>query len=805
MSTFNYTLNTTGIYPAQKLPATSKNEEWKKATMDYYIGKFYFGNNNNSVRRHDMKVAYDLYNSVFDELDFKYITDPFKVEDGFPASVQNLNIIKPKIDLLLGEETKRPFPFKVIQINDEATSSLQERRKADLNTVLFDIAQQGGPDEPITDKDIEKVTQVEKYYDTKYTTMAEKLGYSTIEYLMEKEEIKTKFLKGFHNWLCSSLAVFYVGQVGGEPTLEVVNLLDFSFDDSPEVQYVEDGEYAVRRMRMTPVAIYDRFQDIMPETELDKLLEKNNFTGSANGGMNEFKSINWKNIPFYPSSDENQITTNTLVVWHVTWKSYKKYGFLSYIDETGEEVTEVVDEFYKASEGETLTWEWGLEVWEGYRIGDDMYVGVKPVAEQAHSVDYPYRAKLPYVGAVFNNNNTVPKSLVDIMKPLQYMYIVIWYRLELALARDKGKIINMDVTQIPKSMGVDVNKWLHYLSASGVNFINPYEEGWDIPGREGGKPAGFNQISQVDLTMGNVIVGYINLMNKIEDMVGEISGITKQREGQTAPSELVTNAQQNIVQSGLITEPIVFGYNQVKRRVLNSLLNVAKNVWHTSNKKKLHYITDDALRVFMDINDDFLYSDLGIFMSDSTKESQNLEMLKSLYQPAMQNGASLFDIASIMTSNNVEDIKGKLEKIEKDRQQRENEIAQQQQEAAAQIEQMRNEVMSRQMDIEGEKLRIAEEDSIRKAETSIQTALINAQAKLQGDMIKAESMPDETVEESNEPTSLDMEKFKQQVYKESLDLMLKNKQIDETIRHNIATEQISRSKPKTSSTTKSKK
>jgi len=65
-------------------------------------------------------------------------------------------------------------------------------------------------------------------------------------------------------------------------------------------------------------------------------------------------------------------------------------------------------------------------------------------------------------------------------------------------------------------MGIDVNKWMHYISALGVNFVNPYEEGWDIPGREGGKAAGFNQISDIDLTMANSINQYIMLMDKIE-------------------------------------------------------------------------------------------------------------------------------------------------------------------------------------------------------------------------------------------------------------------------------------------------
>ena len=102
------------------------------------------------------------------------------------------------------------------------------------------------------------------------------------------------------------------------------------------------------------------------------------------------------------------------------------------------------------------------------------------------------------------------------------MYIVLWYRLELALARDKGKVVNMDVTQIPKSMHITPDKWLHYLSSVGVNFINPHEEGWAVPGREGGKPAQFNQITALDLTMSNVIAEYIQLMDKIEQLAGTI-------------------------------------------------------------------------------------------------------------------------------------------------------------------------------------------------------------------------------------------------------------------------------------------
>jgi hypothetical protein len=67
---------------------------------------------------------------------------------------------------------------------------------------------------------------------------------------------------------------------------------------------------------------------------------------------------------------------------------------------------------------------------------------------------------------------------------------------------------------------------MHYLGALGVAFINPYEEGWDVPGREGGRPAQFNQFQSWDLSMANVIDQYVNLMAKIEDMVAKLTGIT---------------------------------------------------------------------------------------------------------------------------------------------------------------------------------------------------------------------------------------------------------------------------------------
>lgn len=101
-----------GSFPVQKLPMSKKTKDWKEACVNYIIGKSGFSSgsgNNGRTRYEEMQTYYDLYNSIYNEKDLLYVTNPFKQKDGFPATAQDYNIIKPKVDLLLGEETKRPL------------------------------------------------------------------------------------------------------------------------------------------------------------------------------------------------------------------------------------------------------------------------------------------------------------------------------------------------------------------------------------------------------------------------------------------------------------------------------------------------------------------------------------------------------------------------------------------------------------------------------------------------------------------------------------------------------------------------
>lgn len=721
-------------FPRQKLPLSKKGKKWQKDCVNYIIGEGNVTSGGNSTSYYgELQTYYNLYNSIFDEKDFKSITNPFKVEDGFPATPHDFNIIRPKVDLLIGEETKRPLNFRVIRTSQEATSEMQEKEKQMiLQYIEAAITARMSPEEAqqfqeqLQSGEIMPPEQIAKYMDKDYKDIVENTAYHSLTYLREKLDLDNEFIKGWKDGLISGREIYYVGVLNAEPYVERVNPIYFSYDKSPDLEFIEDGSWCCRKMRMPITEVYDRYYDKLEEKDLDKLEEMIGSTPGRNLGDRSPVDMGIQ-LRIYDNPIFEGAGKSLVNVWHCCWKSFKKIFYVTTTDDAGQPQINIVDETYQPVGNEiSVEPDWIVEVWEGYRAGSDLYFGIQPIEYQHISIDNPNSQKLPYCGAIYSNTNSKPRSLVSILKPLQYMYIVLWYRLELAIARDKGKVVNMDITQIPKSMNISPAKWMHYLSSVGVNFINPYEEGWNIPGREGGKPAQFNQITALDLTMSNVIAEYIQLMDKIEELAGTISGITQQREGAVSSSEMVGNVERSVVQSSHITEPLFWVHNQCKRRVLNMLLNTAKGAWEETGKKKLQYIFDNGERAFLDITPKFYYEDMDVFVSDTSKDLENIQKLQQLIQPAMQNGASLLEAAEILTNDNFNIIKQKL----KDMQTRQEQMQQQQQEAEAQqqqqLQQMQNEAKQQELMLQEAQMDLQRYQIDQDNQTKIAVAQINA-------------------------------------------------------------------------------
>lgn len=724
-------------FPQQKLPLKKKNEQWQHDCVNFIIGEGdVVSGGTSSSRFGEIQTYYNLYNSIFDEKDFKRITNPFKVEDGFPATPQDFNIIRPKVDLLIGEETKRPMNFRVVRTSQEAASDIMNKEKEMLmQYIMASITARMSPEEAqqfqqqLQSGEVMPPEAIAKYMTKDYKDVVENAAYHTLTYLREKLSLDNEFIKGWKDALIAGAEIYYVGVQNDEPYMERVNPMYFSYDRAPDLEFIEDGSWCCRRMRLPVAEIYDRYYNKLTEKDLNKLNEM--LTGHSSNTMGDHGPVDnfggGIQMHIYDNPEFESKSRYAINVWHCCWKSFKKIYYVTYFDESGQAQVEIADESYKKTGMEiSVEPDWIIEVWEGYRAGSDLYFGIQPIEYQHVSIDNPNSQKLPYCGCIYSNTNSRPRSLVSILKPLQYMYIVLWYRLELAIARDKGKVVNMDITQIPKSMNITPDRWMHYLSSVGVNFINPYEEGWNVPGREGGKPATFNQITALDLTMSNVIAEYIQLMDKIEQLAGTISGITEQREGAISSNELVGNVERSVVQSSHITEPLFWAHNQCKRHALNMLLNTAQGAWQQTGKQKLSYIFDNGERAYLDITDKFYYEDMDVFVSDTSKDMENIQKLQQLIQPAMQNGASLLEAAEVLTNDNFNIIKQKLKEMQERQEQQMQQQQQAEQEQAIQLQQMQNEQREQELMLEEAKMELERYKIDADNQTKIAVAEISA-------------------------------------------------------------------------------
>jgi len=155
---------------------------------------------------------------------------------------------------------------------------------------------------------------------------------------------------------------------------------------------------------------------------------------------------------------------------------------------------------------------------------------MRPRPIQYNRLSNPSRCHFGIVGSIYNLNDSKPFSLVDMMKPYNYLYDAIHDRLNKAIASNWGKIITVDLAKVPK--GWDMEKWLHYAKINKIAVVDSFKEG-NIGASTGKLAGGLNNASSgvIDAETGNYIQQQINLLEFIKMEMSEVAGIAKQREG----------------------------------------------------------------------------------------------------------------------------------------------------------------------------------------------------------------------------------------------------------------------------------
>ncbi len=674
----------------QRLKQTEKDADDKayyKQMLDYLdsTGSSELYQDSNISERIKMKVNYDLFNNKLDPEELKHVCKPFGDEEGvgdMPADMVNRDIISGKIKAIAGMEFKRPFSWKVVAVNQEATT---RKEKEEYNRykqfVMAEIMkpiqeeieikyQEQIKSGKLTQEQIDQIKQqvaeetqamtppeVKKYMSREHQDPSEVLSTQLMNYLLQKEQIKEKFNKNLFHAAIAGKEIYMIGEKNGEPVLKVLNPLYFNCSRSEDCDYIEDEEWGSYEFALSPSTIVSQFRSELSDDDIDDIYE--NYT---------YNSTRVSEDRLFSFDLQGQtIDRNNIKVVYGAWKSERKVGFLEYTDKEGNPQMMLVSEKYifNPDAGDTnIDWQWIPETHHGYKVclPKPLYLSLGPVPGQHRDLDNLNEHKLPFYGTHYDNLNSETTSFVDRIKGYQYYYNVIMYRIDNLLASDKGKILLMNINAIPKSSGINLTRFQYFLEANKLAYFNPSEEA----NKRG--TADVNTIAKVlDMSLASDINQYIQIAEYIETKAGVSIGVPKQVEAQISADESVRNVQQNISMSSNILEPFFQVRNNVKRNVLQGMIEKGKVCYGQSKPRKLNYVLDDlSQQMIIDLNQDSISmldnSTLGLFVANSTNAAQAKAAVEALAHAAMQTQQmDILDIVKVIKAEGMQEAEESLE------------------------------------------------------------------------------------------------------------------------------------------------
>lgn len=725
--------------PPQQLPFNRKNKAWRKRHLDWAESKTFF---NYSLVRNSVlhkRINYDLLQGKLHMSDLQQIINPDQIKAGYiPEKIQHYPIINSKLNVLIGEESKRLFDYRVVITNPSAVSEIEEAKKAEILQKITEMVQNTQQSEEEFGGELDKMND---YYQYDWQDMREERANALLNHYWKEYNMPLIFNDGFVDALCVGEEIYQCDIVGGEPTLTRLNPCKVRVFKSGYSNRIEDADVVIIEDYWNPGRVIDTFYDVLTPKDRKYLEETPNNIDSSDvdsmGNIDErygfidgsqFLGDPDDGIYFDPMNSETSsllpfdLAGNVRVI-RMYWKSRRKIKKVKFYDPlTGDENFDFYPENYVLDEnsGEEEEIFYINEAWEGTKIGSDIYVNMGPRAVQYNRLSNPSRCHFGIIGTIYTINEDKPFSMVDMMKSYNYLYDVLHDRMNKLIAKNWGKIMQLDLAKIPA--GWDVEKWVYFAKTNSLAIVDSFKES-----NRGLVAGGLNNASSgvIDAELGNSIQMTLNLLEYIKNEMSEVVGISKQREGNIANRETVGGVERATLQSSYITEKIFLQHEDLKKRVMEAFLETAKIALQGRNMKFQHILSDNSIKI-MDIDgDEFSECDYGLVIDNSGSAQLLQQKLDGLAQAALQS--QVLNFSSIMKLYNASSLAEKQRMIEKS----EQEMQQRQEQAQQQQMQMQQQQIQAQQQQAQMQMQQAAMLNQQDNETKIQVAQIQAQAKVE--------------------------------------------------------------------------
>lgn len=708
------------IFPDQFKTEKEKQEDsWMKNTMDFFANKAYAS----YVNARDSYVKnYDLVKGILRREDFyehdevKSWTDQLSKDLALPAYVKHYSIMTAPLNELSGELTKRPDGYKVKAFDDDSKAEELEFKTELLNQFILAQARkkilekleiQG---EEVDEDQLNQLTleEVKGEVDS-YTSTAEKWANHVLTAV--KAELNLKEIKedSFRDMCISARPRIHIYEDNSNLgfNIEAVNPKNTWYVSVPDRQYLSDptgrqrGAYAAGTVHVMEISeIIEKFPDLTKE-EVDHLRKSLDNFGLINARESNLTA---PNVPAgaasvkYDTYDPLVLQTRMLVesdmkenndslrdwlglsnnpgafgykyaVVVAYWASKKKIGKLTYIDETGNPQSKLVDENYISGTIPTeieVEWGWINQWYQGVKIGPDIY-HVKPF----NLFNY-----CPLIGMDWELKNTEAKSPVDMMKPFQVLYNVCLNQLYDLFKKEIGNVPSINIRRIPKLKDGDdqdaIDMWMLEAKERGVLFDDDSPENTKAP------VSNQSVAKTLDLTRSNEMVTRINIADWLKAQCWELVGMNRERLGSVKASQTATGTNAAITQSYAQTEPLFVAHEYLMGQVYQAIIDAAMYIESQKPQSTLSYITSKGESAFVQINgSDLRLRDLKVFPTNRPEDRELFKELRDLAQPLLQNGGSFMEVIELYSTDSVRQLKNVFKRL-KDRMEEFQQISAQQ-------------------------------------------------------------------------------------------------------------------------------
>jgi hypothetical protein len=724
-----------------------KNKQWVKEACMYYAFFAHSGNNEKLKEA----LAYNLYNNIFYEEDFEYITKEFGNE--YPARIKKIPLIRPLFERILGEELLRNRKYFVRAVSKKASvEKLYKRLEGFITQKLNQIQQKYGaklkdPKSVASRIATREMEIIEDLATTDIVTEAERTGEAIAKYIEYKYDVRTKNKETALDLLLTGKCYWrwHIPELGSEPQLRIINPLNVFHDYSQETNSVRELSWIVEVAYMTRDEILGYFANELTREEINKLKDKD-YGLLYKPTRDIYTEEQIRNLEYYMYSG-SQDTNGLIPVYFVEFKAYDE---IAYLKKKGE--LDIDPSLIEEMGGKYIE-----NLYSGIVIGSDIVVRAGRSIITPRPKSRLSRCYLTYNGYLNRlTKSQPPHSYYFELKDLEELYQILHYHKEklVALSGVKGMVYDKDA--MPRDM--DLKDVLYYKKL-GLLLISSSQ-----------LRNGFNQLTQYNDALDASVQVILNMIDHVYLEAMRILGLNVQRMGEIKAESLVGTTQEAIRQSAYTTESIFNIFDSTYKMMVQDgvwayqlyYLSKAKNGFDVSDF--VSYVTAEGLEKIARVSSSFVEEDYGIFYVENKEDLRRIEELKQTGMQMAASGALPFSaLLKILRTDSLREMDFLLEK-----------------EMKAQEERM--------MQMEQQKQQI--EDQLKQQEFEREKQLIQLKMQLQKEIKQLELQLKGNIEQQN----LSLEAEKQETEKElkEKEIELKERQLELEAEEVRAAEEIAR-------------